>query len=70
MGMILLSASDWFAGLLSVMIIITALFAVILYIALRPAAKGDIGIKELLSRREAEITAEILNNKDDKARTD
>lgn len=70
MGTMLLSVNGWFAGLLTVMIVITILFAVILFIALRPVTKGEIGIKQLLSRREAEITAEILNNKDDKVKTD
>ncbi len=67
-ALLLSPAYGWFIGLLVVMIVVTGLFALILFIALRPVKK-DVAIedvsyaKALLGRREAELTMEIMNNK-------
>lgn len=67
-ALLLSPAYGWFIGLLVVMIVVTGLFALILYIALRPINK-DVSVddvsyaKALLGRREAELTVEIMNNK-------
>ncbi|MDE6442593.1 MAG: hypothetical protein K2L12_07590 [Clostridia bacterium] len=67
-ALLLSPAYGWFIGLLVVMIVVTGLFALILYIALRPINK-DVSVddvsyaKALLGRREAELTMEIMNNK-------
>ena len=66
-ALLLSPAYGWFIGLLVVMIVVTGLFALILFIALKPVNK-EIGgedvsyAKALLGRREAEITSEIMKN--------
>lgn len=66
----LLSAYGWFAALLVIMIFITILFGIIVFIALKPIKKEKSGdnasTKKLLSRREAELTIELMNNEGDK----
>ena len=66
-ALLLSPAYGWFIGLLVVMIVVTALFALILFIALRPVKKDGYGgdasyAKALLGRREAELTAQLLKN--------
>ena len=68
----LLSANGWFAGLLVVMIVITVLFALILWMTLKPVKKEDYNsasaTKKALERREGELTAallELLNKESD-----
>lgn len=72
--LILLSAAyGWFAGLLIIMIVVTALFGLILFIALKPIKKdslSDTSATNRLKRREAELTVELLRNKDDATKTD
>lgn len=66
-ALLLSPAYGWFIGLLVVMIVVTALFALILFIALRPIKKDGQGddasyAKALLGRREAELTSQLLKN--------
>lgn len=68
-ALLLSPAYGWFIGLLVVMIVVTALFALILFIALRPVKKEGYGADaatyadRLLGRREAELTSALLKNK-------
>lgn len=66
---VLMSAAyGWFAGLLTIMIIVTVLFALILYIALKPIKKDELddpSAKKALGRREAELTVELLKKQND-----
>lgn len=69
------SAYGWFAGLLTVMVIVTALFALILVIALKPIKKDELddssSAKKALGRRETELTIELLKKQNDaKARAE
>lgn len=70
---ILVSAAyGWFAGLLTVMVIVTALFAFILVIALKPVKKDELddsnSARRALGRRETELTIELLNKQNDAKR--
>lgn len=62
--MLLSSAYGWFVGLLIVMIVVTALFAFILWIALKPIKKDELddssSAKKALARRETELTVALL----------
>ncbi len=63
-AMLLSSAYGWFVGLLIVMIVVTALFAFILWIALKPIKKDELddssSAKKALARRETELTVALL----------
>lgn len=64
----LLSATGWFIGLLFVMIIVTALFAMVLVIALKPIKKFETDENDMskkLERRETELTIKLLKNSND-----
>ena len=67
--MLLSAAYGWFAGLLIIMVVVTALFALILFIALKPIKKDEFdetsSAKKALVRRETELTIELLNSKND-----
>ena len=72
-ALLLSPAYGWFAGLLVIMIVVTALFGLILFIALRPIKKDEFdesSAAKKLKRRETEITIELLKNKNDKQKTD
>lgn len=62
--MLLSSAYGWFVGLLIVMIVVTALFAFILWIALKPIKKDELddssSARKALARRETELTVALL----------
>lgn len=68
-ALLLSSAYGWFAGLLTVMVIVTALFALILVIALKPIKKDELddssSARKALGRRETELTIELLNKQND-----
>ena len=69
----LLSATGWFVGLLVVMIIVTALFAMVLVIALKPIKKFETDENDMskkLERRETELTIKLLKNSNDPKRTE
>lgn len=71
-ALLLSPAYGWFIGLLVVMIVVTALFALILFIALKPIKKEGYGsdadyAKALLGRREAELTSQLLKNQNNVA---
>ena len=69
----LLSATGWFIGLLFVMIIVTALFAMVLVIALKPIKKFETDENDMskkLERRETELTIKLLKNSNDPKRTE
>lgn len=63
-AMLLSSAYGWFVGLLIVMIVVTALFAFILWIALKPIKKDELddssSARKALARRETELTVALL----------
>lgn len=65
-------AAGWFAALLIIMIIVTGLFALILWIALKPIKKDELddsaSTQKALSRRETELTIELLKNRNDASR--
>ena len=64
LAMLLSSAYGWFVGLLIVMIVVTALFAFILWIALKPIKKDELddssSARKALARRETELTVALL----------
>ena len=66
-ALMLSSAYGWFVGLLVVMIVVTALFGFILWIALRPIKKDEFDTTspalKALSRRETELTVALLELK-------
>ncbi len=68
-ALLLSAAYGWFAGLLIIMVVVTALFALILFIALKPIKKDEFdetsSAKKALVRRETELTIELLNSKND-----
>lgn len=68
-ALLLSAAYGWFAGLLTVMVIVTALFALILVIALKPVKKDELddssSARKALGRRETELTIELLNKQND-----
>lgn len=68
-ALLLSAAYGWFAGLLTVMVIVTGLFALILFIALKPIKKDQLddssSARKALGRRETELTIELLNKQND-----
>lgn len=74
-ALLLSAAYGWFIGLLVLMAVMAVLFVVIAVFAARPFKVGE-GADEsysalkLLEAREAELTAELLNKRDDAATTE
>lgn len=74
-ALLLSAAYGWFIGLLVLMAVMAVLFVVIAVFAARPFKVGE-GVDEsysalkLLEAREAELTAELLNKRDDAATTE
>ena len=68
-SLLMSAAYGWFAGLLVIMIVVTALFGFIMFIALRPIKKDELDESspaKKLQRREAELTVQLLNKQNDK----
>ena len=67
-SLLMSAAYGWFAGLLVIMIVVCALFGFIMFIALRPIKKDELDDStpaKKLQRREAELTVQLLDKKND-----